>query len=56
MELAGHEGWIVSGLLIVLPFVILGVLMRFFLPPGRGHAPELSPKAVDTREAVSASA
>jgi hypothetical protein len=32
MELAGQEGWVVSLALIVLPFVILGVLLKYFLP------------------------
>ena len=35
MELAGHEGWLMSLALLVLPFVILGFLMRFFLPVHR---------------------
>lgn len=32
MELAGHEGWLMSVALLLLPFIILGVLLRFFLP------------------------
>src|ERR1051326_956333 len=32
MELAGQEGWLLSLALILLPFVILGVLLRYFLP------------------------
>jgi predicted membrane protein len=40
MELAGHEGWLMSVALLLLPFFILGVLLRFFLPekpPGAGE-------------------
>jgi predicted membrane protein len=33
MELSGHEGWLMSVALIALPFCILSVLMKFFLPP-----------------------
>lgn len=41
LELAGQEGWLLSLLLILLPFVILGLLLRYFLPlkhifPGEG--------------------
>src|ERR1041385_608358 len=32
MELAGQEGWIVALGLIALPFVILSVLLKYFLP------------------------
>jgi Ni/Fe-hydrogenase subunit HybB-like protein len=32
MELAGQEGWLVSLALLLLPFLILGVLLRYFLP------------------------
>ncbi len=32
MEATGHEGWLVSVALVILPFVILGVLIRLFLP------------------------
>jgi len=32
MELAGHEGWLMSIALLVLPFIILGVLVKLFLP------------------------
>ncbi|MHB8519456.1 MAG: NrfD/PsrC family molybdoenzyme membrane anchor subunit [Limisphaerales bacterium] len=35
MELAGHEGWLLSVGLIVLPFVILGVFLKYFLPVKR---------------------
>ena len=33
MEFAGMEGWLVSIILLVLPFVILAFLIRFFLSP-----------------------
>jgi Ni/Fe-hydrogenase subunit HybB-like protein len=33
MELAGQEGWLISVALMILPFVILLVLVRLFLPP-----------------------
>lgn len=32
MELSGQEGWLVSAGLLVLPFVILALLIRLFLP------------------------
>jgi predicted membrane protein len=32
MELAGQEGWLVALALILLPFLILGVLLKYFLP------------------------
>ncbi len=32
MELAGHEGWLMAAFLLALPFIILAVLLRFFLP------------------------
>jgi Ni/Fe-hydrogenase subunit HybB-like protein len=35
MELAGQEGWLMSVGLMVLPFVVLAVLIRFFLPAGQ---------------------
>lgn len=43
MEFAGQEGWLVGMCLLVLPFVILTVLLRYFLPahavlPPRGES------------------
>jgi len=32
MELAGHEGWLMSIALVLLPFFVLGVLINYFLP------------------------
>lgn len=32
MEVAGQEGWIMGLALILLPFLILGVLLKYFLP------------------------
>jgi len=32
MELAGHEGWLMSMALVLLPFFILGVFINYFLP------------------------
>jgi hypothetical protein len=32
MEFAGHEGWFMALVLILLPFVILGYLVKYFLP------------------------
>ncbi len=40
MELAGQEGWLVSIALILLPFFILGVLLRYFLPVKHVFAPQ----------------
>ena len=31
-ELAGQEGWFLSIALILLPFFILGIMLRYFLP------------------------
>ena len=44
MELAGQEGWLLSLALILLPFVILGLLLRYFLPV-KYLFPEDSPSA-----------
>lgn len=32
MEVAGHEGWLLSVALVLLPFCILGVFVKLFLP------------------------
>jgi hypothetical protein len=32
MELAGHEGWLMSAALVVLPFIVLGIFIKYFLP------------------------
>jgi predicted membrane protein len=32
MEMAGHEGWPIAVALLLLPFVILTVLVKLFLP------------------------
>jgi predicted membrane protein len=32
MELAGQEGWLVGIALLLLPFLILGILLKYFLP------------------------
>jgi predicted membrane protein len=32
MELAGQEGWVMGLALILLPFLILGILLKYFLP------------------------
>jgi predicted membrane protein len=40
MELTGHEGWVMALFLIVLPFVLLGLFIRLFMParpPGSGQ-------------------
>ena len=34
MEIAGHEGWLISVAVLILPFVILGILIQLFLRPG----------------------
>ncbi|HEY5910366.1 MAG TPA: NrfD/PsrC family molybdoenzyme membrane anchor subunit [Verrucomicrobiae bacterium] len=42
MELAGMEGWLMAGFLIVLPFIILTVFVKLFLSerlPTSGHLP-----------------
>ncbi len=54
IELAGQEGWVTAALLLLLPFVILGVLMKYFLPvkflAGKPH-PATLPRA-DGKAAV----
>ncbi|MBI2929275.1 MAG: polysulfide reductase NrfD [Verrucomicrobia bacterium] len=42
LEFAGHEGWLLSALLLALPFIILSVFFRLFLPvqpPGTSEPP-----------------
>jgi predicted membrane protein len=42
LEFAGHEGWLLSALLLALPFIILSVFFKLFLPvkpPGTSEAP-----------------
>jgi predicted membrane protein len=31
-ELTGHEGWLLSAAVLCLPFVVLGILLKYFLP------------------------
>lgn len=33
MELAGQEGWLISVAVLILPFIVLSVLVKFFLQP-----------------------
>jgi predicted membrane protein len=33
MEIAGHEGWVMALMLVALPFIILTVFIKLFLPP-----------------------
>jgi predicted membrane protein len=43
MEFAGLEGWLMSGLLLALPFIILTVFIKLFLSerlPETGHVPQ----------------
>jgi Ni/Fe-hydrogenase subunit HybB-like protein len=52
LELAGHEGLLVSLVLMILPFIILGVMVKLFLPeqlarPGKS----LSTISVESEEA-----
>ena len=46
MELAGHEGWLVSLGLLLLPFVILGIFIKLFLPAKYMLVPAISPSNV----------
>lgn len=39
LELTGQEGWLVGLGLLVLPFFILALLVRLFLPAENGHPP-----------------
>ena len=42
MEFAGLEGWLMGGVLLCLPFVILTVMVKLFLSerlPTDGHVP-----------------
>ena len=45
LELSGQEGWLVGLGLLVLPFLLLALLVRLFLPVETEHAPEV-PAAV----------
>ncbi|HEX7578210.1 MAG TPA: hypothetical protein VF430_09255, partial [Verrucomicrobiae bacterium] len=45
MEFAGQEGWLISAVIMCLPFIILTVLVKLFLSerlPTCGHAPQNS--------------
>ena len=42
MEFAGQEGWLISAVIMCLPFIILTVLVKLFLSeqlPASGHEP-----------------
>jgi predicted membrane protein len=47
MGMAGHEGWPVAALLVALPFAILFVLVKLFLPQNppesMSPAPSIAP-------------
>jgi predicted membrane protein len=46
MEFAGQEGWLISAVILCLPFIILTVLVKLFLSeqlPPAGHAPQNRP-------------
>jgi predicted membrane protein len=45
MELAGQEGWLMGLALILLPFFILGVFLKYFLPLKHVLAHESAPTA-----------
>jgi predicted membrane protein len=47
MELAGQEGWLMAGALMILPYIILAVLVKLFLPeePGAGAPGSPAPVA-----------
>src|SRR3989442_8915067 len=47
MEVTGHEGWLLSAGLVLLPFLVLGVFVKLFLPPNR-PANETLPEARPT--------
>ncbi|MGA2749032.1 MAG: NrfD/PsrC family molybdoenzyme membrane anchor subunit [Verrucomicrobiota bacterium] len=53
MEFAGHEGWLLSLLLIVLPFVILTIFVKYFLaadlPTLENVVPGAAPRAARPR-------
>jgi predicted membrane protein len=45
LEFAGHEGWLLSALLILLPFFVLSLFVKYFLPVKNGSGPPApSPK------------
>ncbi len=39
MEFAGLEGWFMSGALLALPFIVLVILVKLFLPPSPPSTP-----------------
>ena len=41
LELAGQEGWLMSLAVLILPFIILAILVRFFLQPEQSEAHSL---------------
>jgi predicted membrane protein len=46
MEFAGMEGWLMGGVLLVLPFVVLTIFIKLFLSeklPTSGHKPQDKP-------------
>jgi len=57
MEFAGLEGWFMGAVLVALPFVVLTVMIKLFLPeeaPPGGAAPptagtEATPQAAPAR-------
>jgi Ni/Fe-hydrogenase subunit HybB-like protein len=44
-ELAGQEGWLLSAALLFLPFLILGIMLRYFLPVKHVFATHSEPGA-----------
>jgi predicted membrane protein len=53
LEFAGHEGWLGALVLLILPFVILGVFVRLFLPEkARGAGEVLPPGGLTPKTAV----
>lgn len=45
LELAGQEGWLMSVALLILPFIILSVLIRLFLPSEKSEQVQKTPPA-----------
>ena len=41
LELAGQEGWLMSLAVLILPFIILAILVRFFLQPEKSETHSL---------------
>lgn len=52
LELAGQEGWLMSVALLILPFIILSILIRLFLPSEKSEQVQKTPPAASVPATV----